>query len=104
MGTRVLRPKPPKPPAPDKPTEGAPGAPVEPPEPPVNEEKPIQWSPMIYDIRKDADAAQFGLTPQERDYLLTRCIDGRSGGEVQAIGLHIQDGVTTGSLDWWVHG
>lgn len=61
-------------------------------------------TPIIYDIRNDADAARFGLTPAERNHLLTRCFPNRNGAEPRAVLYHIQDGSTSGSLDWWVHG
>ena len=95
--TQVIRPKPPTP-EPEPPPVTPPGS-TPPPEPPA-----VAWSPVIYDLRKDADAARFGLTPTERDYLLRRCISGRGGARIESIGLHVQDGYTKGSLDWWVHG
>ena len=62
------------------------------------------WVPVIYDVRIDADAARFGLAPDERDILLSRSYPGRQGSLAAVIVLHIQEGVTAGSLDWWVHG
>lgn len=62
-------------------------------------------TPTIYDLKHDADAARFGLTPSERDYLVGQS-NARSqwGATPKVIVLHIQDGTTVGSLDWWVHG
>ncbi len=60
--------------------------------------------PTIYDLRTDADAARFGLSPGERDELLGQCFPGRNGATPKVICLHTQEGVTRGSLDWWVNG
>lgn len=60
-------------------------------------------NPVIYDIARDADAARFSLTPAERDRLLRKCIPNRNGKQPKVIVLHIQDGVTAGSLDWWAN-
>ena len=64
----------------------------------------VEMAPTIYDIRNDAHAARFGLSPWERDYLLGRCMWNRNGAKPKAIVCHIQDGVSWGSLDWWVNG
>lgn len=61
-------------------------------------------APTIYDLRNDAHAARFGLSPAERDYLLSRRFPDRNGADPRAIVLHSQDGNTVGSLDWWVNG
>ncbi len=60
-------------------------------------------TPVIYDIRNDAHAERFGLARWERDFLLGCCTP-RRGGRPTRIGIHIQDGNTVGSLDWWVNG
>ena len=60
--------------------------------------------PTIYDIRNPGDAARFGVDPGETANLLSRCFLNRSGAEPRAAILHIQEGVTHGSLDWWLHG
>jgi len=65
---------------------------------------PTLTAPIIYDVRNDDHAARFGLTPAERNTLLTYRIPGRRGNSPKAIVLHIQEGVTHGSLDWWVNG
>lgn len=59
-------------------------------------------TPTIYDLRNNADAARYSLTPAERDRLLLKCST-RSGTAPKVIVLHIQDGVTAGSLDWWAN-
>lgn len=63
--------------------------------------------PVIYNLQNDADAKRFDLDTWERDYLMTRCFKNRYFGGVQGsikcLVAHIQDGVTKGSLDWWVH-
>lgn len=59
-------------------------------------------SPVIEDIRDDATAAKYGLTPAQRDVLLGRMFPGRAGGRPTFIVLHIQEGVTRGSLPYWV--
>jgi N-acetylmuramoyl-L-alanine amidase len=78
------------------------------------EEEIIMATPKVYDIRNDADAVHFGLSPTEptrnsngvpaRDFLLSRCILGRRGARPRFIVLHIQEGSTPGSLDHWVAG
>ncbi len=60
-------------------------------------------APVIYDIARDADAARYSLTPAERDRLLKKCIPNRNGKQPKVVVLHIQDGVTAGSLDWWAN-
>ena len=59
-------------------------------------------TPIIYDLRNDAHAARFGLTPAERDRLLVKKIPGRDGMRPEAIGLHVQWGATPGSLRHWL--
>jgi hypothetical protein len=59
-------------------------------------------TPTIYDLRHDAHAARFGLTPAERDRLLAKKIPGRDGRQPEAIGLHVQWGNTPGSLRHWL--
>ena len=60
-------------------------------------------TPVIYDLARDADAARFSLTPDERNRLLKKCIPNRNSKTPRVIVLHIQDGVTAGSLDWWAN-
>ncbi|MGH2616567.1 MAG: N-acetylmuramoyl-L-alanine amidase [Thermomicrobiales bacterium] len=64
--------------------------------------EPAPWSPVIYDLRNDTHAARFGLTPAARDRILAKKIPGRNGMRPQAIGLHVQWGNTTGSLQHWL--
>lgn len=59
-------------------------------------------SPTIYDLRNDAHAARFGLTPAERDRIVAKKIAGRDGRRPEAIGLHVQWGHTSGSLRHWL--
>lgn len=65
---------------------------------------PIATAPTIYNIANPSDASRFGLDPAEVRYLLSRSFAGRDGRRPAFIVLHIQDGITTGSLDWWIHG
>ena len=77
------------------------------------EERPVA-TPTIFDIRNNADAERFFLsttqpTPNSdgvpaRDFLLSRCIPNRNGGSAQFIVLHVQEGVTVGSLEHWTRG
>ena len=60
--------------------------------------------PVIQDIQNPDDAALYGIDPGEAADLLTHCFVNRSGASAQAIVLHIQEGRTFGSLDWWLHG
>jgi hypothetical protein len=61
-----------------------------------------EWTPTIYDLRVNADAGRFGLSPAQRDAILAKRIPGRNGKAIQAIGLHVQWGWTKGSLDHWL--
>ncbi len=61
-------------------------------------------SPVIQNIQNPADAAMYGISPSEASALLTHCFVNRSGADPRAIVLHIQEGRTFGSLDWWVNG
>jgi hypothetical protein len=56
-------------------------------------------APQIYDIRRAADAAHFGLALDERDRLLSKHYPNRRGSTPRIIVLHIQQGWTRGSLD-----
>lgn len=58
-------------------------------------------APRIYTLTNDQDAARFGLSPRERDIVLSRRFTDRQGKRAAAIFWHIQDGTTVGSLDWW---
>ncbi len=71
-------------------------------------------TPTIFDIRNDADATRFGLSTTRptrnsggvpaRDFLLSRRFPNRNGNTPRFIGLHVQDGVTIGSLEHWTAG
>ena len=61
-----------------------------------------RWRPPIFDLRRDADARRFGLEPWQRDRLVAKCYPGRRGGRPEVIVLHVQDGVTAGSLAHWL--
>src|SRR5688572_8510179 len=56
-------------------------------------------APQIFDIRRAADAAHFGLALDERDRLLSKRYPNRRGQTPKIIVLHIQQGWTRGSLD-----
>lgn len=58
--------------------------------------------PVIYTLTRDY--ARFGLTKYEADRILDNFFDNRNGGKPRFIVNHIQDGITTGSLDWWANG
>jgi hypothetical protein len=60
------------------------------------------WSPVIYDLRHPTDAARFGLIWREAQVLGEKRIAHREGHRIEAIGLHIQWGHTTGSLRHWL--
>jgi len=69
-------------------------------EPPVSD-----WAPVIYDLANDAHARRFGLEPWQADQIIAKRIENRNGRGVQAIeaiGLHVQDGYTGGSLEHWL--
>jgi hypothetical protein len=63
---------------------------------------PRHPTPIVYDLRHDAHAARFGLTPGERNRILAKKIPGRDGMRPEAIGLHVQWGNTAGSLRHWL--
>ena len=69
---------------------------------------PVVGQPRIFDLRNDADANRFGLTLAERDRILDNRFENRRDGGAQGrpryIILHVQDGTTVGSLDWWANG
>jgi hypothetical protein len=56
--------------------------------------------PVIYDLRNDADAKRFGLTPDQRDQYMEGCFRDRSGARPRAIFCHVQEGTTRSSLKW----
>lgn len=56
--------------------------------------------PVIYDLA--TDYARFGLTKWQADEILDHRFDNRNGGRPEFIVLHIQDGTTRGSLEYWV--
>jgi hypothetical protein len=60
-------------------------------------------APRLFDLRNDPDAARFNLTPAERDKFLTGCFRNRSGARPRAIFCHVQEGTTSGSLDWSIN-
>lgn len=67
--------------------------------------KPADFNPFdkppIYDLVRDA--ARFGLTTSQAQALRNNCFRGRPQG-IKAIFLHIQEGTTRGSLNWWATG
>ena len=60
------------------------------------------WAPVIYDLRHPPDVARFGLLWRESQMIRAKCIPGREGQRIEAIGLHIQWGHTAGSLQHWL--
>ena len=58
--------------------------------------------PVLYSI--DADGGRFALSGESVAALHTYRFPNRSGARPKYIVLHIQDGITTGSLDWWITG
>ncbi len=64
--------------------------------------KPRTGAPTIYTLSRDYD--RFGLTRQQADQLRGSCFPNRSGQGVLRIMLHVQEGNTPGSLDWWLNG
>lgn len=61
-------------------------------------------TPIIYDLRNDADAKRFGLTPAQRDRFMLNRFANRSGRKPTAIFVHVQEGTTKGSLEWAIGG
>jgi hypothetical protein len=76
----------------------------QPEEPPVSTPvlTPSVKKPVIYDLA--TDYARFGLTQAEASRVIGYRFANRNGGSPQFIFLHIQDGSTAGSLDWWANG
>ncbi len=58
--------------------------------------------PTIYSLA--SDYASFGLTKSQAQKVLGNCFPGRNGGQIEGVVLHIQEGITTGSLNWWATG
>lgn len=73
-----------------------------PPRPPAPAPVAPPWRPPRYDLRADADAARFGLTPAQRDRIVAKGYPGRRGLRPEVIVLHVQDGHTPGSLAHWL--
>ena len=64
---------------------------------------PNPWpKPVLYDLKKDH--ASFGMTKRQADKVLSHHFRGRQGVPISAIVLHIQEGTTRGSLNWWASG
>src|SRR4051812_34391333 len=63
-------------------------------------------TPTIYDLATDHD--RFAISAAERDILLEHRFEWRKDWDADITGkptdivLHIQDGETNGSLDWWL--
>ena len=58
--------------------------------------------PTIFSL--DKDYARFGLTKRQADKILSHRFGTRRGLGIRAIVLHIQEGTTAGSLNWWASG
>jgi N-acetylmuramoyl-L-alanine amidase len=65
---------------------------------PDQEEATAMADPKVWDLAEDAAAARYALSPTERDRLLAKCY--RNRGQPKIVVLHIQQGITPGSLDW----
>jgi hypothetical protein len=63
------------------------------------EEIPSGASPVIYEIV--ADAGRFGITPTCAEYIKTNRFESRSGRPITTIVIHIQEGSSSGSCEWW---
>lgn len=61
--------------------------------------KPDRPQPVIYDLSKDY--ARFDLEQWQAAEILASKFTKRNGGSPQFIVLHVQDGTTPGSLDYW---
>lgn len=74
--------------------------------------------PTIHDLANPAHASIYGVSTTapgrndpsktEQEYLFSRCFPGRGDGSISGragfIVIHIQEGATAGSLDWWING
>lgn len=58
--------------------------------------------PKIYDL--SADYFRFGLTKWQMDKVRSHRFVGRNGYKPKAVFLHIQEGTTQSSLNWWASG
>lgn len=56
-------------------------------------------SPVVY--RLPQDAGHFGISQQCANSLVDNRFENRSGSRVSTIVIHVQEGTTPGSLDWW---
>lgn len=61
--------------------------------------KPDKKTPTQYHLA--TDYARFGLEQWQANDILGSRFQGRNGGRPEFIVFHIQDGITTGSLDYW---
>ena len=69
---------------------------------PARPATPPAGATTIYTLARDY--ARFGLTKQQAETLRGSCFPHRSGQRVLRILLHVQEGTTPGSLDWWLNG
>lgn len=72
-----------------------------PPSPPPTETKNPFTTPKLYDI--SANAATFGITAACATKIRNNKFAGRPNG-IKGIVLHIQEGTSKGSLNWWCNG
>lgn len=63
------------------------------------EEVPAGAAPQIFHLPQDA--ARFGITTQCANYVVSNRFESRSGCRITSIFIHVQEGTTPGSLDWW---
>lgn len=61
-----------------------------------------EWAPVIYDLANAAHAQRFGLTRAQASQIIAKRIENRDGRAIEAIGLHVQWGYTSGSLEHWL--
>lgn len=78
------------------------GAGAKPPSAPPLDPWPGGTRPPILDLWDDAVARRFGLAPWQRDRIVAKGYPGRHGKRPELIVLHVQDGVTGGSLAHWL--
>jgi hypothetical protein len=59
-------------------------------------------SPPVYNLFQHGN--RWGISPQEAAALASFCFPSRSGSRISGVVIHVQEGTTAGSLDWWLYG